>query len=590
MNVRPSRPGRRRAATLAIALIAATVPAAIAPATAAAGAAAEPSVSVIVRHDGSARADAAVARAGGVVTARLRSLDALVVRAPHDTLSSLRNAPGVLAVTADRALKPHNTASGVGVGVGNTMSQLAASTGARGAWRQGVTGAGVGVALIDTGVVPVAGLTSPGKIINGPDLSFESQTDDRRHLDTYGHGTHLAGIIAGRDAGAPADTGAFAGVAPGAHVINVKVGSFDGAADVSQVIAAIDWVVAHRDDPRLNIRVLNLAFGTDGAQDPRLDPLSYAVDVAWRHGIVVTVAVGNQGARRPVGMPAANPRVLAVGAVDNHGTVTTRDDTVAPFSASGARSRSADIHAPGVRVVSLRDAGSFLDLAFPQGRHDDRFFRGSGTSQATAFVSGAAALLLQKRPDLTPDQIKALLTRSDTAVRGVLAASRGAGQLDIAAALRRLDRGAVTGDSAPAGWEATGLGSLDASRGTHRLVDPASGVVLSGEQDIFGQTWNPQVWAAAANQGQAWTDGAWNNSTWTGSGWTGTSWGGTSWGGTSWGGTSWGGTSWGGTSWGGTSWGGTSWGGTSWGGTSWGGTSWGGTSWGGTSWGGASWG
>jgi serine protease AprX len=115
-----------------------------------------------------------------------------------------------------------------------------------------------------------------GKIINGPDLSFESQSDELRYLDTYGHGTHLAGIIAGNDG----TEDGFRGVAPGARVVNVKVANYEGAVDVSQVIAAIDWVVQHRNDNGMNIRVINLAYGTDSTQSPMLDPLSFAVEQA----------------------------------------------------------------------------------------------------------------------------------------------------------------------------------------------------------------------------------------------------------------------------------------------------------------------
>ena len=149
-------------------------------------------------------------------------------------------------------------------------------------------------------MVPVNGLTTTGKVLNGIDLSFESQSDELRHLDTYGHGTHMAGIIAGRDDDVSSTVRSgnsrdFIGMAAGARIVNLKVADAEGATDVSQVIAAIDWVVAHRRDDGMNIRVLNLSFGADGVQDYRLDPLAYAVEVAWRKGIVVVVAAGNRG-------------------------------------------------------------------------------------------------------------------------------------------------------------------------------------------------------------------------------------------------------------------------------------------------------
>src|SRR4029453_4060035 len=235
----------------------------------------------------------------------------------------------------------------------------------------------------------------PGKVINGPDLSFESQNPELATIDSYGHGTHMAGSSAGNDTTTTAGVPKFPGIAPGANLISLKVAAANGATDVSQVIAAIDWVVTHRSDPGLNIRVMNLSFGTDSTQDTRLDPLSYAVEAAWRKGIVVVVSVGNDGASATrVTMPAANPYVIAVGAADEHGTAARTDDTVAPYSSRGSSVRHADVLAAGSSVISLRTPGSFIDENYPEARVADaagdvRFLRGSGTSQAAAVVSGS---------------------------------------------------------------------------------------------------------------------------------------------------------------------------------------------------------
>ena len=186
-------------------------------------------------------------------------------------------------------------------------------TGASTYWSDGHTGAGIDVALIDSGVVAVNGLTYPGKVINGPDLSFESQVDNLRYLDTFGHGTHIAGIIAGRDDGITdlqrGNESSFIGMAPDARLVNIKVADSQGAVDVSQVIAAIDWVVQHRNDNGMNIRVLNLSYGTDGLQDYQVDPLTHAVERAWKAGIVVVVASGNDGNATPLRNPAYDPFV-----------------------------------------------------------------------------------------------------------------------------------------------------------------------------------------------------------------------------------------------------------------------------------------
>ena len=201
-------------------------------------------------------------------------------------------------------------------------------------------------------------------------------------------------------------------MAPDAKLLNMKVGAADGGADVSQVIAALDWVVEHRKDHGMNVRVVNLAYGTESAQPWQVDPLARAVENAWNAGLVVVTAAGNDGLDAPsLLMPAVDPHVLAVGAVDNVGTPTTADDVVADFTSGGNETRRPDVLAPGKSVVSLRVPGSYVDDQHPEGLvtgdDSERFFRGSGTSQATAVVSGEVALLLSARPSLTPDQVKA---------------------------------------------------------------------------------------------------------------------------------------------------------------------------------------
>src|SRR5205085_154565 len=157
------------------------------------------------------------------------------------------------------------------------------------------------------------------------------------NLDTYGHGTFMAGLIAGDDGAT--GSAAYRGVAPGARIVSLKVATADGGADVTQVIAAIDWVVQHAHDPGLNIRVLNLSYGTNSTQSAAVDPLAYAAEQAWKHGIVVVAASGNTGFQKGAGAtgiadPAYDPYVIAAGASDSMGTASTADDQVAPFSAS----------------------------------------------------------------------------------------------------------------------------------------------------------------------------------------------------------------------------------------------------------------
>jgi serine protease AprX len=398
-------------------------------------------------------------------------------------------------------------------------------TGAGDYWSGGWTGSGVDVAVIDTGVVEVQGLSYPGKIIYGPDLSFESQSPAHAYLDTFGHGTHMAGIIAGRDNGAEVvekgDSENFLGMAPGSRIVSVKVGDYQGSADVSQVIAAIDWVVEHKNDNGLNIRVLNISYGTDSTQSHQIDPLANAVERAWKAGIVVVAAAGNDGKHSGLRNPAISPYIIAVGASEGNMTYSTDDDTLATFSSCGTTKRKVDLVAPGMSVVSLRNPGSYADVENPEATVAERFFLGSGTSQAAAVVSGAAALIVDQRPSITPDQVKALLKRTAQKITGTSGRCQGAGLLDL-----KVARDTPTPASSQYYWS-TGAGSLEAARGSIHLE--RAGVVLEGEQDIFGMPFDSASHAQLAASGTTWSGGDWNGTTWSGTTWSGTTWSGTTW-------------------------------------------------------------
>jgi serine protease AprX len=437
--------------------------------------------------------------------------------------------------------------------------------GAQDLWAAGYTGKGVDVALIDTGVSPVPGLDD-GRVVYGPDISFDSGNPDLRYLDSYGHGTHMAGIIAGRDPVAAAcarcanaspysNPDRFYGVAPDSRIVSVKVGATDGATDVSQVIAGINWVVAHKNDNGLNVRVLNLSFGTDSLQPYLLDPLAYAVERAWSAGIVVVVAAGNDGlAVLSVANPASDPDVIAVGGDEPNGTLDVRDDTVPPFATHGTILRTVDVAAPATHVLSLRVPGSMVDLQNPGGVVGERFIRGSGTSQAAAVTSGLAALLVQKFPTATPDQIKAYLlgtARPIGLLSGLMLPLLGNPVNKIWAGSGVVDgRPAVKLKSLPLSTQvnlpATGLGSLDLARGTGWVL--LDGVEVRGELDILGLLWDAKSspakgidgsWDGNRWTGNRWTDGGWTGNRWTGNRWTGNRWTGNRWTGNRWTGNRW---------------------------------------------------
>jgi serine protease AprX len=478
----------------------------------------------------------------------------------------------------------------------NSMYNTTLYTGAQAWWNAGYTGKGVDVALIDTGVSPVAGLDSQGKVIDGPDLSLESQAPNLTRLDTYGHGTFMAGLIAGHDADltAPyslAATSVYRGMAPDARIVSLKVGTADGGVDVSQVIAAIDWVVQHKNDNGLNIRVINISYGTNSTQDPYVDPLSYAVEQAWANGIVVVAAAGNSGYQVGGGAPgiadpAYNQFVIAAGASDSMGTLPLLDDTVAGFSASARcnHCKRPDIVAPGAHLQGLRVPNSYIDAANPTGSLDDRYFRGSGTSESAAITSGAVALVLQKYPKMTPDQVKAFLKNNAFSLTGTSALAQGSGELNLTAML-------VAGPPSKYSQKfhaGSGTGSLEAARGQDHLT--RDGVVLKGEQDIFGNPFDSDTMAKLEESASSWSGGDWNGSTWSGNSWSGSSWSGAVWTGNSWSGSSWSASSWSGNSWSGSTWSASSWSGWSWSASSWSGSSWSANSWSSDGWMGASWG
>jgi serine protease AprX len=533
--------------------------------------------SVIVRtHRGSGpRVEAAVRRLGGTVDLRLPLINGFAATIPSSRLARLERVRGVLGVSPNRRIQPLG-ASYSGYDAGSdlgSMYNVTLMSGAQAYWKAGFTGKGVDVALIDSGVAPVDGLSN---VVDGPDLSFESQASNLSHLDSFGHGTHMAGIIAGRESGGDSgsyagDTSHFRGMAPDARIVSIKVADAHGATDVSQVIAAISWVVQHRTDWGLNIRVLNVSYGTNSTQDYRIDPLTYAAEQAWKAGILVVAAAGNAGysSSGTLTSPARDPMLLAVGATDPNGTLTLKDDKVASFSSSGSSSgahatgRFVDMVAPGSHIVSLRVPGSLIDQTYSStGGVTSDLFRGSGTSQAAAVLSGAAALVIQQRPSITPDQLKRLLMSTAFKLSKQQNSAQGMGELDLTSNLQEPTPAKIEPEVA-----GNGTGSLEAARGSNHLVK--DGVTLSGENDIFGAPFDSSALAQQQASASSWSGGKWNGNSWSGSSWSGNSWSTSSWSASSWSGNSWSTALWSASSWSGNSWSASSWSANNWLGGSW---------------------
>jgi serine protease AprX len=348
------------------------------------------------------------------------------------------------------------------------------------------------------------------------------------------------------------------------------------------VIRGIEWVVQNRDLYR--IRVLNISLLSSAAESYKTSLLDAAVEIAWRKGIVVVVAAGNSGyGTAKLNNPAYDPYVIAVGADDTRGTPITDDDVIPDWSSRGDGTRNPDVVAPGKSVASLRNQNSYVDSTHPEGRINTRLFRGSGTSQAAAAVSGAAALLLSQRPSLTPDQVKRLLSSTATPLPVADPVAQGAGLIQLKAASM-----APVPNYTQSYPLATGTGSIEASRGSAHVVSP-DGVTLTGEQDIFGQAWDGSTWSGSSWSGSTWSGGIWNGSTWSGSTWSGSTWSGSTWSGSTWSGSTWSGSTWSGSTWSGSTWSGSTWSGSTWSGSTWSGSTWSGSTWSGSSWSGSGW-
>ena len=392
--------------------------------------------------------------------------------------------------------------------------------GAPSAWRAGINGRGVSVAVVDTGIDDSGDLA--GKVIDGFDFSGEGDYTK----DSYGHGTFVAGTIAGSGA---ASGGAIKGVAPGANLVSLKVAGADGKTDPVRVIFAIEWAIAHAKAD--NIRVLNLSLGGESTQKWAKDALDGAVQDAWRAGLVVVVAAGNNGTAG-IPHPADDPFVVTVGAADDATTVTRDDDTVASFSSTGPTAdgiAKPDLVAPGAHLVSTRSPGSTVDVAHPQSRVLDGYFRGSGTSFAAPQVAGAAALVLQQRPNLSNNHVKSMLTRTAAPIAGVNPTAQGAGELDIAALL-------AANPSKPAN---TGVKISAASIAMVRSPGALLRTLLQYTYSWDTYSWDTYSWDTYSWDTYSWDTYSWDTYSWDTYSWDTYSWDTYSWDTYSWDSDSW---------------------------------------------------
>lgn len=292
--------------------------------------------------------------------------------------------------------------------------------------KKGLTGKGVNIAIIDTGVYPHPDLTRPVNRI----VAFKDLINRRKSpYDDNGHGTHVAGDAAGNGF---MGKGKYKGPAPEAGIVGIKVFDREGNGFDSMIIKGIEWCIAHR--RRLGLRILSMSFGGPADTPYKDDPLCQAVEKAVQAGLIVVIAAGNSGPRRrTIESPGISPSAITVGAVDDHRTLVQADDTIARFSSRGPALggwKKPDLAAPGEAIISLRAPRSMLDLKFPSLRVGKGYFTLTGTSMSTPIVSGAVAQLLQKKPSLSPRQVKTILKRKAFRLKAGANAG-GSGEIDV---------------------------------------------------------------------------------------------------------------------------------------------------------------
>jgi serine protease AprX len=475
--------------------------------------------------------DSAVGRnlihgAGGRVTRDLRIINGFGAEMTAAAAAGLQDNPSVHAVSLDAKVEK----TGV-VNPDALTTSFNASMRSDKAWGAGYTGKGVGVAVIDTGIAgdlpdfQVSDTDTTSRVIANAVVNPSASTPG----DGFGHGTHIAGLIAGNSTNRPAGDplrGKYAGVAPEANLINVKAGDEDGNVDVIDVIDGLQFVVDHKDD--YNIRVANLSLSSTVAESYKTDPLDAAVEQAWLSGIVVVTAAGNRGgdADAVSYAPANDPYVISVGAVDDAGTKQLEDDKLTSWSSRGRTQdgfTKPEVVAPGAHLVStMAPNADFLTLC-PTCVVDGVYFRVGGTSMAAGLISGEAAVMIQKHPDWTPDQVKGTLVKRTRPVKetvidmvlGTLVDADGSMVPLTYTVETTIKNGEASLDKALA------PSTPDSSNGglvPNNLIIPSTGKI-----DFSRASWSRASWSEAADALRAsWSRASWSRASWSRASWSAT--------------------------------------------------------------------
>ncbi|HWE55764.1 MAG TPA: S8 family serine peptidase [Acidimicrobiales bacterium] len=516
---------------------------------------------------------------GGSVTQSFGVINSLEASVPTSLVTALSSLPG-LSVYPDLTVSVQSTVESSGP---HTPSDAyIQETGADSLAAAGDTGHGVTVAVLDTGIDNLPDFQ--GRLVGGVDLTGENNP----FQDDFGHGTFVAGLIAGNGA---SSGGQYSGEAPGANLVAIKVAGASGQTDLATVIQGAVWAITHK--AQYNIGVLNMSLGFQPIGSTVLNPLDQAVEAAWNAGIAVVTSAGNGGPfNGTILSPGDDPLAITVGALDDMATPAITDDEMNDFSSVGPTSPDGwvkpDLVTSGRSVVSLAAPGSTISDSFPSAHVGSSDLVGSGTSFSAAITSGAAALVLADNPGLTPNQVKARLIGTVTPGPVGNPFVDGHGALDAQAA-------ATSGD-------------LEFHQSTFGILPTAIGATVSlsplGTADTWNinlwsgslsstawnsTAWNSTAWNSTAWNSTAWNGYAWDSTAWNGFAWTSTAWNSTAWNGAEWNSTAWNSTAWNSTAWNSTAWNSTAWNSTAWNSTAWNSTAWNSTAWNSTAWNGSSW-
>ena len=525
------------AAAAVVAALAGTSVAGVPPASA------SPGETVIVSATGLLSPVLAVLSVGGTILTQYHLIDAVDAVIPAAVEPLLAALPGI-TVTPDVSVSVGSTTESTGPHP--PSDAFLPETGATQLASAGDTGQGVTVAVLDTGIDNLPDFS--GRLIGGVDLSGGNNP----YQDSYGHGTFVAGLIAGD--GASSD-GQYSGEAPGANLVSIKVAGADGITSLGTLISGLQWAVDHQS--RYGIKVLNISLGVQPTESTVINPLDQAVEAVWNSGIAVVAAAGNAGPfNGTILSPGDDPLVITAGALDDMATPSPADDEMTNFSSVGPTSPDGwvkpDLVTSGRSVVSLAAPGSTVYQDYPSARIGAANFVGSGTSFSAAITSGAAALVLADNPGLSPDQVKARLlgNTSPGPVGNPFVDGHGALNAYAAATSGPMDFAQSAASLIPASLGAT------VSLAPTGPVDTWNTSLWSGlswnQLPSDGSAWNGYAWTGADWNG--WTSKAWNDDAWTGAAWNGEDWGSKAWNDAAWDGSAWDGSAWDSSAWNSSAW------------------------------------